>query len=112
MVSTGPLLKADIQDAPPGSMVAANVKHKIDVQAWARGDLDAFEAVALDDMETESPALHRALLVERNTDWANQIQTMLEGSGTVFIAVGAAHLAGDDSVQEILEDRGVAVTRE
>ena len=82
------------------------------VEAWARGDLDAFEAVALDDMETESPALHRALLVERNTDWANQIQTMLEGSGTVFIAVGAAHLAGDDSVQEILEDRGVAVTRE
>ena len=82
------------------------------VEAWARGDLAAFEAVALDDMETESPALHRALLVERNTDWANQIQTMLEGSGTVFIAVGAAHLAGDDSVQEILEDRGVAVTRE
>ena len=82
------------------------------VEAWARGDLDAFEAVALDDMETESPALHRALLVERNTDWANQIQTLLEGSGTVFIAVGAAHLAGDDSVQEILEDRGVAVTRE
>ncbi|MEY3293394.1 MAG: hypothetical protein RJB12_1165, partial [Pseudomonadota bacterium] len=48
----------------------------------------------------------------RNTDWADQIQTLLAGSGTVFIAVGAAHLAGDDSVQEILGDRGVTVTRE
>ncbi|MGV3485610.1 MAG: CehA/McbA family metallohydrolase [Planctomycetaceae bacterium] len=38
MVSTGPLLTANIQDAPPGSMVAANVKHKISVQTWARGD--------------------------------------------------------------------------
>lgn len=38
MVSTGPLLKADIENAPPGSMVAAKTKHKVRVQAWARGD--------------------------------------------------------------------------
>lgn len=63
-------------------------------------------------MQSESPVLYEALLVRRNTDWANQIQTLLEGSGTIFMAVGAAHLAGDDSVQEILEDRGLTVTRE
>ncbi len=82
------------------------------VGAWASGDVATLEAVAVDEMQSETPALYEALLVRRNTDWANQIQTMLEGSGTVFIAVGAAHLAGDDSVQEILEDRGVTVTRE
>ena len=49
------------------------------------------------------------MLVRRNTNWADQIQTELEGSGTVFIAVGAGHLAGDDSVQNILERRGVEV---
>ena len=79
------------------------------VAAWASGDVKALEALAVDEMQVETPALYEALLVRRNTDWANQIQTLLEGSGTVFIAVGAAHLAGDDSVQEILGDRGVRV---
>lgn len=82
------------------------------VEAWASGDLATFEAVSVDEMRDESSATYEALLVRRNTDWANQIQTLLEGSGTVFIAVGAAHLAGEDSVQEILSDRGVTVTRE
>jgi uncharacterized protein YbaP (TraB family) len=79
------------------------------VGAWAAGDVASFEAVAVTEMQSETPAVYEALLVRRNTDWANQIQTMLEGSGTIFIAVGAAHLAGDDSVQEILGDRGVRV---
>ena len=38
-----------------------------------------------------------------------KIQTLLEGAGTAFIAVGAAHLTGDDSVQAILQKRGVTV---
>lgn len=79
------------------------------VETWSSGDIAGFEAVAVEEMQTESPAVYQALLVQRNTDWAGQIQKMLEGSGTAFIAVGAAHLAGDDSVQDILEDRGVAV---
>ena len=79
------------------------------VGAWATGDVALFEEIAVDEMQAEAPVLYDALLVRRNTDWANQIQTMLEGSGTIFIAVGAAHLAGDDSVQEILEARGVNV---
>lgn len=82
------------------------------VEAWASGDVAALEAIAVNEMQAESPGLYRALLVERNTDWANQIQTLMEGSGTIFIAVGAAHLAGDDSVQEILGDRGLTVTRQ
>lgn len=81
------------------------------VEAWAAGDVATLEAVGV-DMQSESPGLYQALLVQRNTDWANQIQTLMEGSGVIFIAVGAAHLASDDSVQEILKDRGVTVTRE
>ena len=82
------------------------------VAAWSTGNVALLEEIAVDSMEAEFPALYRALLVQRNTDWADQIQTLMQGSGTLFIAVGAAHLAGDDSVQEILEDRGVAATRQ
>ncbi len=81
------------------------------VDTWAAGDIEAFEAVSVEEIRTESPAVYEALLVRRNTDWAGQIETLLEGSGTAFIAVGAAHLVGDDSVQAILEQRGVEVAR-
>jgi len=78
------------------------------VEAWATGDVAGIERVVT-EMREESPAMYDVLLVRRNTDWANQIQTLLAGSGTAFIAVGAAHLAGEDSVQALLEDRGVVV---
>jgi uncharacterized protein YbaP (TraB family) len=79
------------------------------VESWAAGDVEAIETIGVQPMREGSEELYQALLVRRNTNWADQIQTMLEGSGTVFIAVGAAHLAGDDGVQDILERRGVDV---
>lgn len=82
------------------------------VNAWATGDVEAIDRTAVREMRSQSQEVYDALLVRRNADWANQIQTLLAGSGTAFIAVGAAHLAGDDSVQFMLEDRGVAVVRQ
>ncbi|MEW6538973.1 MAG: TraB/GumN family protein [Pseudomonadota bacterium] len=88
-----------------------NAATKLDemVEAWARGDVSTLDRVTIKEMKEASPALYQSVLVDRNTDWANQIQTLLEGAGTAFIAVGAAHLTGDDSVQAILQKRGVTV---
>lgn len=82
------------------------------VEAWAAGDVETIERLGVDEMRAESEDVYQALLVTRNADWADQIETVLAGSGVTFIAVGSAHLAGDDSVQAILEDRGVTVTRQ
>ncbi|AQR60796.1 TraB/GumN family protein [Brevundimonas sp. LM2] len=82
------------------------------VEAWASGDVASIERLGVDEMRTESEEIYQALLVRRNVDWAQQIETLLAGSGTVFIAVGSAHLAGEDSVQALLERRGVSVSRE
>lgn len=79
------------------------------VEAWAKGDVATLDRVMVEEMKAASPALYQALLVDRNTDWADQIQTLLEGSGIAFIAVGAGHLTGDESVQAILQQRGVTV---
>lgn len=81
------------------------------VNAWARGDVRAVERYAVTEMRREEPVIYRAMLTDRNTNWAGQIQTLLDGSGSVFIAVGAAHLAGPDSVQTILARRGVRAER-
>lgn len=82
------------------------------VAAWASGDVATIDRIGVAEMKAESAEVYEALLVRRNTNWADRIQTILAGSGVTFIAVGSAHLAGEDSVQEILESRGVAVTRE
>ena len=81
------------------------------VAAWAGGDVEAIEVIGVAPMRDESELMYQSILVNRNVNWAGQIETLLEGSGTVFIAVGAAHLAGDDSVQSILAARGVTVDR-
>jgi len=81
------------------------------VTAWATGDVEAIDRIGVEEMRSQSQELYDLLLVNRNRDWADQIQTLLAGSGDTFIAVGAAHLAGDDSVQAMLEARGVRVAR-
>lgn len=81
------------------------------VAAWSAGDVQALNDLMVVEMAADYPELYEALLVRRNTDWAGQIQTMLAGDGVSVIAVGAAHLVGDDSVQALLEKRGVKVER-
>lgn len=79
------------------------------VAGWARGDVATLNRLMIEELQTDSPILYKAMLVDRNADWADQIQTLLQGSGTAFIAVGAGHLTGNDSVQAMLRARGVDV---
>lgn len=80
--------------------------------AWARGDVDTIDTIMVREMRERSPSLYRLLLVNRNVAWAGRIREMLAGHGnTVFIAVGAGHLAGSDSVQAQLARAGVRAER-
>ena len=81
------------------------------VDAWAAGDVATLRPLVVDEMRGQSEALYQTLLARRNADWAEQIDTMLDGSGTAFVAVGAGHLLGPDSVQTLLERRGVQVDK-
>lgn len=81
------------------------------VAGWAAGDLAAMADYARENGRDISEEMHQIFVARRNADWVDQIETLLKGSGTAFIAVGAAHLAGDDSVQDLLARKGVAATR-
>lgn len=82
------------------------------VAGWSVGDQTAMDDFARQNGRAISEETHQVFMAGRNADWVDQIETLLKGSGTAFIAVGAAHLAGDDSLQELLAARGIAVTRE
>ncbi|MBU0825670.1 MAG: TraB/GumN family protein [Alphaproteobacteria bacterium] len=80
------------------------------VGLWAKGDPDGL-AVTMNESMAATPELASMLLYDRNQRWADQIKTRMDKPGTVFIAVGAGHLAGEKSVQDYLKDRGLTATR-
>lgn len=82
------------------------------VAAWVVGDMAGLERAISLPMRRGSEALYQAIIVRRSVLLADHLQTVLAGSGVSFVALGAGYLAGEDSVQSVLADRGVAVTRE
>ncbi|MEO5611631.1 MAG: TraB/GumN family protein, partial [Sphingomicrobium sp.] len=78
--------------------------------AWNRGDPEIFTSM-LDQMRTNSPESYDVMFVQRNTNWANWIARRMQSPGTVFVAVGTGHLAGPDSIQAKLAQRGVRSSR-
>lgn len=79
------------------------------VAAWRRGDAEALAKLMND--EEDDPALLEMLLVNRNKAWAQWVKQRLDRPGTVFVAVGAGHLAGPGSLQEQLAAQGLKTTR-
>jgi len=80
------------------------------VDQWAKGDPAALAATMNAEM-TISPELKRVLLTDRNARWAKWIEERMKKPGTVFVAVGAGHLAGDGSVQDALKRYKLRATR-
>ena len=87
-----------------GPMFAEMNKH------WTSGDADGM-AKLMNDMNVQSPAMYKTLLVDRNVNWAEWIDKRLDKPGVVFMGVGAGHLGGKDSVQAILAKRGIKSAR-
>ena len=80
------------------------------VLLWGKGDPDGL-AVTMNESMEATPELAKTLLFDRNARWADQIKTRMDKPGTVFVAVGAGHLAGEKSVQDYLAERGLKAQR-
>jgi uncharacterized protein YbaP (TraB family) len=78
--------------------------------AWKRGDQSVFVRL-LHDLENGSPDTYRMMFTERNARWADWIAARMQTPGTVFVAVGAGHLAGKDSVLVRLAEKGISSQR-
>ncbi|MBB5710103.1 TraB/GumN family protein [Sphingomonas xinjiangensis] len=80
------------------------------VAAWSKGDADGLAGIMNEDL-ARSPELAKALLETRNRNWAGWITRRMQQPGTVFVAVGAGHLAGAHSVQAMLAAKGLKAER-
>lgn len=75
------------------------------IEAWKSGDAERLQKLVHDEM-AERPAVLEILLVERNQNWIPVIEEKLAGDKNVMFIVGAAHLVGEGSVVQLLEDKG------
>lgn len=80
------------------------------LKGWSSGDTAAI-ARTFNQEFGSTPALLDALLYRRNANWARWIERRMAQPGTIMVAVGAGHLAGDGSVQSLLEKGGYKVRR-
>lgn len=80
------------------------------IQFWLKGETKELGEL-MHSALSAAPEVYDTLLVGRNKNWADEIDALMEGSGTIFVAVGAGHLAGEDSVQSLLTEKGYTVKR-
>ena len=80
------------------------------LKSWATGDVAGIARSFNADLAS-SPELRAALLSRRNQTWSRWIEQRMTQPGTTMVAVGAGHLAGDESVIALLERDGYKVSR-
>jgi len=107
-------LEIQVEGLAQGLREAEALPQQVDdmVRAWATGDMVALDAYINRDMREDSPEVYEAIIVRRNANWVPQIVDILNGEGTAFIAVGAAHLPGENGIIELLRKEGLEVVRQ
>jgi uncharacterized protein YbaP (TraB family) len=78
---------------------------------WLNGNVASI-AKTVADTRKEDEAFYQTIFVQRNARFAATIGNMLQGTGTVFVAIGAGHFAGEDSVLRMLADHGIKAVRQ
>lgn len=79
------------------------------VAEWANANVDALGELM--NAGLEDRIIYETLLVNRNISWAEWVGQRMEQPGTVFLAVGAGHLAGESSLQALLAQKGLVAER-
>jgi len=78
---------------------------------WSVGGTDYLTEKLIRPMKARAPEVFNSLLRDRNRAWSSKLARFMEDSGTGFVAVGTAHLLGEDSLIHELREQGYIVKR-
>lgn len=79
------------------------------VDMWASAETESLGQLMNEGLTSRT--LYDALLTKRNANWAKWISARMAKPGVTFMAVGAGHLAGPTSIQNLLPAYGLSATR-
>jgi uncharacterized protein YbaP (TraB family) len=80
------------------------------VEDWLTGDLASLARDSANGVLAD-PELREALQVARNRRWAERIAELLARHEQPFVAVGEAHMFGEENLPQLLKARGYTVRR-
>jgi uncharacterized protein YbaP (TraB family) len=78
------------------------------LNAWLHGDADALHSIIKRSFH-ENPDIYNRFFVQRNKRWMSRIRKLMKGGEDFLVIVGAGHLAGKDSVIDLLRQHGYRV---
>ena len=78
------------------------------IRAWRTGDIAYMEDSLLKDV-AKYPELYDTIVADRNRNWVETIDELLDERDDYLVIVGALHLVGEDGVPRLLEQRGFTV---
>ena len=99
------MLKSGIEEWDEGEEFVQNM-----ISEWKDGDIEGLSDL-MNEAMVEQPELNEVLLTKRNANWAEWVKTRLDTPGTVFMAVGAGHIGGEDGLLDMLDDDGIKAVR-
>lgn len=107
------LAMSAVPDAAAGAVLMENVRdfnlagRDLDriFRALETGEPDELSLIA-NEMAFKHPEFHRELFLNRNRKIAEKIYELLKTKQTVFILVGAGHVAGKGNILEFLREKG------
>ena len=99
------MLRSGIEDWDEGLELVQTM-----IEEWKAGDVKDL-ANLMNEAMVDQTELNEVLLTRRNANWAEWMSSRLDQPGTVFMAVGAGHIGGDEGLLDLLEDKGLKATR-
>jgi len=82
------------------------------ITAWVAGDMERVDELANGSLESDFPEIYEVIILRRNQTWVQELSTLMGSPGTYFVAVGAAHVPGEQGVLNLMREAGFAVERE
>jgi uncharacterized protein YbaP (TraB family) len=81
------------------------------VKFWKAGDAINLHALLYESFK-DYPDLHDRLLIQRNKNWVEKVETVMRENKNVLFVVGAGHLVGPESVVDLLRKKGYTVKQQ
>jgi len=78
------------------------------VNAWTNGDADGLASIVEKSFK-EHPEAYETMVVQRNKNWAVNINDLIKQDVNTLVIVGAAHLVGHKNLLELLRGGGYKI---
>jgi uncharacterized protein YbaP (TraB family) len=81
------------------------------IKSWKAGDEAKINEYISGRLRKEYPKLYERIIVDRNRRWISPLEDLINSGERTLVVVGVGHLAGEDSVINLLKSKGYKIEK-